>query len=73
MGRLLGDLLPFSPGHRIIVSPATDTESRVRISVVPPPPGRDLARLTERLEAPLAADVDDFRAVLLIDDIPVSG
>jgi signal transduction histidine kinase len=73
VGRLLGDLLPLSSGHRIIVSPATEAESRVRISVVPPPPGRDLAQVIEHLGPRLSADVDDFRAVLLVQDIPVSG
>lgn len=72
-GRLLGTLLTFTTGHRIIVAPATEQESRVRISIVPAPPDEHLARLRELLGDQLDADVDEFRAVLLVEDLPISG
>ena len=73
VGRVLADLLPLSRGHRIIVSPPADREQSVRISVVPAPPEVYLDRLGAELNGSLSADVDDFRAVLLIDDLPNSG
>ncbi|PUA81193.1 sensor histidine kinase [Nocardioides currus] len=73
VGRVLAGLLPVSAGRRIIVSPPGGAETRVRISVVPAPPAGDIARLGDDLRAPLEVDVDDFRAVLLVEDLPVSG
>lgn len=73
IGRVLAELLPLSSGHRIIVSPPVDSEPRVRISVVPAPLAPAIEHLSGRLGAPIATDVDEFRAVLLVEDIPVSG
>ena len=73
VGRLIADLLPLSSGHRIIVSPPADTQTRVRISVVPAPAKEQLDLLGDRLDGSLHADVEDFRAVLLLNELPVSG
>ena len=73
VGRVLADLLPLSRGHRIIVSPPADRERFVRISVVPAPPKMHLDNLGHGLNGSLRTDVDDFRAVLLIEDLPTSG
>ena len=73
VGHVLRGLLPVSDGRRIIVSPPSATEQHVRISVVPAPHVGDLERLRATGQSRFEADVDAFRAVLLVDDLPVSG
>jgi hypothetical protein len=73
VGRVLRGLLPVSAGRRIIVSPPVAPEQQVRIAVVPAPHTGDLERLRDAVSDGFAADVDAFRAVLLVDDLPVSG
>ena len=73
VGRVLRGLLPVSAGRRIIVSPPVAPEQQVRIAVVPAPHTGDLERLRDVVADGFAADVDAFRAVLLVDDLPVSG
>lgn len=73
IGTVLAELLPLSGGHRIIVSPPADNEPRVRVSIVPAPLAHAIDHLCGRAGSRVAADVDEFRAVLLIDDVPVSG
>ena len=73
IGRVLRGLLPVSAGRRIIVSPPVPPEQHVRISVVPAPHEGDLQRLREVSAPGFESDVDAFRAVLLVDDLPVSG
>ncbi len=73
VGSVLRGLLPVSAGRRIIVSPPVAPERHVRISVVPAPHEGDLERLREGGDRSFESDVDAFRAVLLIDDLPVSG
>ncbi|NYE36356.1 signal transduction histidine kinase [Nocardioides cavernae] len=73
LGRVLRALLPASPGRRIIVTPPAADDRRVRISIVPAPdaPAIDAARAGAG--SALRADVDPYRAVLLVDDLPGSG
>lgn len=73
LGRVLRALLPVSPGRRIIVTPPAADGRQVRISVVPAPepPAIDAARAGGG--PALRADVDPYRAVLLVDDLPGSG
>lgn len=73
LGRVLRALLPVSPGRRIIVTPPPADGRQVRISVVPAPdaPAIDAARAGAG--PALHADVDPYRAVLLVDDLPGSG
>ncbi|RYC11066.1 sensor histidine kinase [Nocardioides zhouii] len=73
VGTVLRGLLPVSAGRRIIVSPPVAPEQHVRISVVPAPHEGDLERLREGVARSFESDVDAFRAVLLIDDLPGSG
>jgi signal transduction histidine kinase len=73
VGRVLRGLLPVSPGRRIIVSPPVAPEQQVRIAVVPAPHTGDIERLRDVVADGFAADVDAFRAVLLVDDLPGSG
>ncbi|WP_207208618.1 hypothetical protein [Nocardioides oleivorans] len=72
-GRVLRGLLPIAAGRRIIVTPPAAQESKVRIAVVPPPLAADIERLHDGAGAGFESDVDDFRAVLLVDDLPGSG
>lgn len=73
VGTLLRGLLPVSAGRRIIVSPPNGENQQVRISVVPAPHEGDLDRLRTGAEPGFESDVDAFRAVLLVDDLPGSG
>jgi hypothetical protein len=73
VGRILRGLLPISSGRRIIVTPPAAQESKVRIAVVPAPLSADLDRLRDGAGGAFQSDVDDFRAVLLVDDLPGSG
>ena len=73
VGHVLRGLLPVSAGRRIIVSPPVAPEQQVRISVVPAPHQGDLDRLRTGVEQGFESDVDGFRAVLLVDDLPGSG
>lgn len=73
VGRVLRGLLPVSAGRRIIVTPPVAPERQVRISVVPAPHVGDLERLRTGVDGGFATDVDAFRAVLLVEDLPVSG
>ncbi|MCF6378462.1 hypothetical protein L2K70_12695 [Nocardioides KLBMP 9356] len=73
VGDVLRGLLPVSHGRRIIVSPPAPSERHVRISVVPAPHVGDIERLRTTGPSPFEADVDAFRAVLLVDDLPLSG
>lgn len=73
VGRVLRGLLPVSAGRRIIVSPPVAPERQVRIAVVPAPHTGDIERLRDVVAEGFAADVDAFRAVLLVDEVPVSG
>lgn len=73
VGRVLRALLPASPGRRIIVTPPAADDRRVRISVVPAPDPSALAAVHDGAGPVVAADVDHYRAVLLVDDLPGSG
>ena len=73
VGRLLRGLLPVAAGRRIIVSPPVAPAGQVRISVVPAPLDGDIEALREGAGAAFEADVDPYRAVLLVDDLPGSG
>ncbi|GAA1911991.1 sensor histidine kinase [Nocardioides hwasunensis] len=73
IGHVLRGLLPIAAGRRIIVTPPSGQESQVRIAVVPAPHSADLVRLGEASAGTFKSDVDDFRAVLLVEDVPGSG
>jgi signal transduction histidine kinase len=73
VGRVLRGLLPIAEGRRIIVTPPVAEQRQVRISVVPAPQAHALDRLRERAGPGFESDVDDYRAVLLVDDVPGSG
>ena len=73
VGHVLRGLLRVSAGRRIIVSPPVEQGQQIRISVVPSPHEGDLERLRSQVVPGVEFEVDAFRAVLLVDDLPVSG
>ncbi|WP_107766179.1 ATP-binding protein [Nocardioides terrigena] len=73
VGQVLARVLPHSGGHRVIVTPPSMDDPRVRISIVPAPDRPAIDLLHGQQEAVIETDVDEFRAVLLIEDLPVLG
>lgn len=73
LGQVLRALLAVSPGRRIIVTPPAADGRQVRISVVPAPEAPVIDAARAGAGPALRADVDPYRAVLLVDDLPGSG